>query len=416
MSKWISGILISVLLSVVVEAQSTSTSTAETTSPKSEFARICQQYVRDRDQFRVNLEAIDDPVKRNKFQSENDPIVRFSARALEFELSHRGSHSGYLALRTLIVSGGEYFGPPDIPPNVARRKALGLIVNYADADLLPELMNHALFGNFEPKWEGALRGIMASSKTTKRNRDFARHCFALWALGTRDARETYENQVSQNELEPGSVHDKLARMPEWDRIDELVKESRDNLKALIGENTQSRKLAIHSSDRDRYLVRPKADKSEKGPTVAELARSLLFQEDHLRSDCPAPELDLKLVSGKSWTLAKQQGKTVVIMFSYTGCSPCEQMYPTLREIQKEHRKDLSIVGIMVDEARQGTIDAIESGKMTWNVYWDGSPGAIASKWSVHGFPTIYVVDPQGLIAAKNLRGEALRSKIDQLTR
>lgn len=416
MSKWISGVLVFVLQSVVVQAQSTNTSTAKTTSPKSEFVRICQQYVRDRDLFRVKLGAIGDPVERNKFWSENDPIAAFSNKALEFELNHRGSHSGYLALRTLIVSGGEYIGPPDIPPNVARRKALGLIGNYADADLLPELMNHALFGNFEPEWEGALRGIMESPKTSKRNRDFARYSFALWALGTRDARETYENQLSQNRLDPGSIHDRLARMPERDRIMELVQESRDNLKALIDENSQSRKLAIDSSDRDRYFVQPKTDDSEKGTTASELARSLLFQEDHLRNDCPSPDLELKLVSGESWSLAKQRGKTVIIMFSYTGCGPCEQMYPKLREMQKEHPNSLSIVGIMADESRQDAIDAIESGKMTWNVYWDGNPGTIARKWSVHGFPTIYVVDRQGLIAAKNLRGKALRSKIDQLTR
>jgi hypothetical protein len=60
--------------------------------------------------------------------------------------------------------------------------------------------------------------------------------------------------------------------------------------------------------------------------------------------------------------------------------------------------------------------AMASEKITWRSFWDGGStgGPIATRWNVHSWPTIYVLDEKGVIRAKNLRDEALEKKVEEL--
>jgi hypothetical protein len=90
------------------------------------------------------------------------------------------------------------------------------------------------------------------------------------------------------------------------------------------------------------------------------------------------------------------------------------MYPGLRELQKTHGEHLSILSVMTDEKHSDTEEAASSGKITWNLHWDGHRGPLATKWAVTGFPTVYVIDPDGRIAGNSLRGDELRDKVAEL--
>jgi hypothetical protein len=60
--------------------------------------------------------------------------------------------------------------------------------------------------------------------------------------------------------------------------------------------------------------------------------------------------------------------------------------------------------------------AMVSEKITWRSFWDGGStgGPIATRWNVHSWPTIYVLDAKGVIRAKNLRDDALANKVKEL--
>jgi cytochrome oxidase Cu insertion factor (SCO1/SenC/PrrC family) len=90
------------------------------------------------------------------------------------------------------------------------------------------------------------------------------------------------------------------------------------------------------------------------------------------------------------------------------------MYPDLRELQETHADRLSIVSIMCDEHRADAEEGVTTGKLTWNVHWDGKRGPVATRWAVTSFPTVYIIDPLGRIAEMNLRGEELRAEIARL--
>jgi hypothetical protein len=58
---------------------------------------------------------------------------------------------------------------------------------------------------------------------------------------------------------------------------------------------------------------------------------------------------------------------------------------------------------MADQNKNDTDQAVEEGKLTWNVHYDGWRGPVATRWAVRGFPTVYVIDRQGRIAETTRR-------------
>jgi hypothetical protein len=83
----------------------------------------------------------------------------------------------------------------------------------------------------------------------------------------------------------------------------------------------------------------------------------------------------------------------------------------------EKLKDQPFVLIGMNSDPKETLrSAMVSEKITWRSFWDGgsTSGPIATRWNIHGWPTIYVLDAKGVIRAKNLRDDALEKKVEEL--
>jgi hypothetical protein len=92
------------------------------------------------------------------------------------------------------------------------------------------------------------------------------------------------------------------------------------------------------------------------------------------------------------------------------------MYPHERSlVQRLNGKSFAIIGVNSDP-KDRLRQVIKREKMTWRSWWDGgsTQGPIASKWNVHGWPTIYVLDHQGVIRFKGPREKALDQAVDSL--
>ena len=92
------------------------------------------------------------------------------------------------------------------------------------------------------------------------------------------------------------------------------------------------------------------------------------------------------------------------------------MYPHERSLVKRLAdRPFALLGINSDTDKSELKKALEKEKITWRSWWDGSTsGPIATKWNVHGWPTIYVLDAKGVIRYKNVRGEAMDKAVDGL--
>lgn len=92
------------------------------------------------------------------------------------------------------------------------------------------------------------------------------------------------------------------------------------------------------------------------------------------------------------------------------------MYPDERSlVSRLADEPFALVGVNSDPAEDYR-EAIVREDITWQNFWDGgdTDGPISTKWSVFGWPTIFVLDHEGIIRGKGKRGEALHELVDEL--
>ena len=93
------------------------------------------------------------------------------------------------------------------------------------------------------------------------------------------------------------------------------------------------------------------------------------------------------------------------------------MYPHERSLVKRLAGEpFVLLGINSDDSPDTLRKVIADEEMTWRSWFDGpgTSGPIASRWNVTGWPTIYVLDHEGVIRFKDLRGTELDTAVDRL--
>ena len=152
------------------------------------------------------------------------------------------------------------------------------------------------------------------------------------------------------------------------------------------------------------------------PTFHELSDGLLYEIKNLRKGCRAPDFDGTLTDGRVFRLQDRRGKPTLLMFSFKGCGACEAMYPALKSVQQRFSKSgFSVIGVMADDKQDTVTAAIGSGDISWPCVWDGPSGPIAKKFRVQAYPTVMLLDGEGLIVAMGLhREEHLIAHIENL--
>ena len=93
------------------------------------------------------------------------------------------------------------------------------------------------------------------------------------------------------------------------------------------------------------------------------------------------------------------------------------MYPHERSLVKKHQNEpFVILGVNSDSDRAVLKERMEEESITWRSWFDGggTGGPIANAWNVTGWPTTYVIDAEGVIRYKQVRGEGLDTAIADL--
>jgi peroxiredoxin len=123
-------------------------------------------------------------------------------------------------------------------------------------------------------------------------------------------------------------------------------------------------------------------------------------------------------TGEKISLDAYQGKYILLDFWASWCAPCRKEHPNLiKTYERFKNKNFEIIAVSLDAEKDNWQNAIDKDKLTWIQISDlkGQQNEIAVEYGVQSVPANFLINPEGLIIAKNIKGEELNRMLNELS-
>lgn len=165
-----------------------------------------------------------------------------------------------------------------------------------------------------------------------------------------------------------------------------------------------------------FQVLPKSQQETKAGQYAAKRLKLLTA---LLDGKVAPDFTLPDINGKQVALRDLRGQYVLLDFWASWCGPCRGENPNVLAAYKKYKDKkvgFTVLGVSLDDNRDKWLKAVEEDAMPWVHVSDlkGRATPPADLYNVNGIPDNYLIDPNGVIIAHNLRGDALHEKLAEV--
>ncbi|MFG0288359.1 MAG: TlpA family protein disulfide reductase [Rhodopirellula sp. JB044] len=357
---------------------------------------------------------------------ENYPMNAMVADFLALERQTRGSEIGFSCLYHLVLAanGGVFEGDfpvANYPATKGKIAALRILrQHYFDYPDIDTTFRYVFSGPAKDDARVFLRSLISSSphKHVRAN--------AMSELARHLALEANLPRIYQSRL---AVLERSVPV-DSNQIEDL-KKLLSEIEDISIERKRAEARVLRDRIRDDYADEPITPRTEhKTPVLIQLERgesrerlnascgriadrlpAIEFEINHSIGKTP-PSIDCKDANGNRMKLSDFHGKVVVLFFSFKGCGPCERLYPANRKLIDEMADEpFAFLGVQGDETIETIHKSLESGEITWRVWWDGEDNRHSARWNIEGWPSTFVLDKSGIMRFRGLRGKELATAV-----
>ena len=196
------------------------------------------------------------------------------------------------------------------------------------------------------------------------------------------------------------------------RLAEVVERNKDNVFAAYIQTAGMERLDLNRLKECYARLTDKAKATGPGRLVAARIQAL----EGVGVNAVAPDFTLQTPEGEDVALYGVKGKLKIIDFWASWCGPCRMENPNMVKLYAEFKdKGLSVISVSLDEKKDKWVEAIKKDGLTWLHLSDLKEwqGDVIKKYNIDAVPTIFVLDENNRIIAKNLRGEKLKAFVSE---
>lgn len=325
----------------------------------------------------------DDPAVEKLYKAFQEKQQAAIAEALGVAQAGPKSDSGFDALEWILMKPQAYYGPPGI-------RALELMAEHHAAN--PKVGRMIAILAYYPPWDKKNPAHRAAVDLLKavadKNPDRGARGHAALGLAWQAKRDF---QVGESEGDP-----------ETERLAAKAEKAFESVVREYGDCPNLRSLGVRP---------PKA-------TLGAEAEAELAEIRHLGIGQVAPDVEGEDLNGSRFKLSEHRGKVILLVFWASWCGPCMGAVPHERELVARFKgRPFVLIGVNGDQEKEKATKAVDQYNIPWRSFWNGKEGPggpIATAWNVRGWPTLYVIDHQGVIRQKYLIGNDLDGPLEKL--
>lgn len=209
------------------------------------------------------------------------------------------------------------------------------------------------------------------------------------------------------------------------QFDSIVNVHEEYVKSVIDQNPGSfaNLMAIRQLNPEEYpeyykKVTESLYSKYPGSEFVSMLHNEYEQANRTAIGAVAPEITLPTPEGNMLSLSSLRGKIVLLDFWASWCKPCRMENPNVVRLYNKYKdKGFTVFSVSLDKSKDAWVEAIKNDNLSWPNHvsdlkmWE-TP--LVKLYNFNGIPQTFLIDREGKIMAKNLRGEELEKKLAEL--